>query len=144
MSHRTFFQPSSFFLLASIAAVVAFAGCGGADIGTVHGRVTVNGSPAPGGISLEFMPKTTGKPSSIAFVEPDGTYNAIYSPTGQPGVSTGPCTVRLIQDDKTMSIPKKEGQKPKPLFRAECYESLKSFEVSTGDNEVDLVLIPAS
>ena len=139
------FRAPTILTVASLAAlVVGLAGCGSTDTGRVHGRVVMNGNPAPEGLSIEFLPETSGKPSSIAFVQPDGTYEAIYPATGRPGVATGPCTIRLIRDEKTMSIPKKEGQKPKPLFSAECYDSLKQFEVNTGDNQVDLTLTPAS
>lgn len=117
------------------------AGCGTAGIGRVQGRVTVDGQPAPEGITIEFVPALPGElGNSIAVVGSNGEYVARNPATGEDGVVIGVCVARLVEDEKTTAVPQKQGQAPKPKYDPKAFKELHRFEVKSGSNTVDLEL----
>lgn len=63
---------------ALLVAVIALAGCGKSNLGTVTGAVTVDGAPAKAG-SIAFFP-TNGKSPTAGGEIHDGRYTATVSP----------------------------------------------------------------
>jgi hypothetical protein len=72
-----------------VLAPFALAGCGssGKALGTVEGKVTVDGSPANAG-SVTFA--STGGQSLSGQIQPDGTYKVVGVPVGPAKVFLSP------------------------------------------------------
>lgn len=89
-------------LIACVCLVLA--GCRSDGLVTLKGKVTVDGEPAPAGISLQFQPTGTGSPS-YAQTDSDGYYEAEYSFT-KKGIEVGEHRVSLVPggggDDEAM------------------------------------------
>ncbi|QDT48970.1 hypothetical protein Pan258_30170 [Symmachiella dynata] len=128
------------FVATFMAMLVTMTGCGGgADtpkLGTVHGMVTMDGQPVSG--VLVFFQPDGGGPQSIAKVNDDGSYTAIYYPVaegaaeGVEGVSVGPCTVKvnhMLGYATRGKIPEKYGA-----------QSELKLEVLPGDNPFDIAM----
>ena len=77
------------------AAATGLAGCNsGPDMGTVTGKVTLDGQPAEG-LEVEFEPKQAGTgTSAIGYTQPDGSYE-LYYPGDRKGAPPGEYTVRI-------------------------------------------------
>lgn len=127
--------------IVAVLLVACLAGCGTAGLAPVEGRVTVDGQPAPEGITIEFAPVQQGELGiSIATVGADGQYVARNPATGENGVPIGPCVARLYEDEKTTIMPQKPGQSPKPKYNPQAAKEILKFDVKPGKNTVDLEL----
>lgn len=72
----------------------AFLGCNSDGLVTLKGKVTVDGAPAPAGISFQFQPLSEGSPS-YAITDADGNYQAEFSYT-KKGIQVGKHRVSFI------------------------------------------------
>src|SRR5690242_13668153 len=107
--------------------LVLFAGCGptGGPIGTVHGRVTLDGKPLPLA-DVHFMPEGGGR-ESVGRTDDDGKYELAYK-RDQPGALIGKHTVRIWVS--------REGTKNPPIISPQFdTDSQLKREVKSGDNE---------
>ena len=88
-------RTTTLFLFAVLlAAVTGLAGCSsGPDLGSVTGKVTLDGQPAEG-LEVEFEPKQAGGTSAIGYTQADGSYE-LYYPGNHPGAPPGEYTVRI-------------------------------------------------
>lgn len=112
-------------------------GCGSSSdvsIGTVTGKVFIDGQPAPAGIRIEFDPVAKGVRGSTAVTDESGNYEADYS-LSTKGVRLGTCVVKLEQPTEAPPAP---GQMPKRPFPNEFYEEIRQVNISAGHNTVDL------
>ena len=74
--------------------ILALAGCNSDGLVTLKGKVTVDGAPAPAGISLQFQPLSEGSPS-YAITDADGNYEAEFS-FSKKGIMVGKHRVSFI------------------------------------------------
>jgi len=80
-----------------IALIAALTGCGNADLGSVSGKVSLDGQPLPGA-QVSFMPSKGGGPS---FGETDGEGNYTLTHTsGSSGAVLGSHTVSIVVEEE--------------------------------------------
>lgn len=84
--------------IAALLGLVALAGCGGKQFGTVTGRVTLDGVPLEG-TTVEFQPDS-GSPS-YGVTDSDGNYSLTWSPE-RAGAQVGQHTVRITSFRESM------------------------------------------
>jgi hypothetical protein len=107
--------------------LAVFVGCGptGGPIGTVHGRVTLEGRPLPLA-DVHFMPEGGGR-ESVGRTDDDGKYELAYK-RDQPGALVGNHMVRIWVS--------REGTKNPPIISPDFDTDSKLHrEVKSGDNE---------
>lgn len=125
-------------LLAGILSVPLLAGCSrSADVGQVHGKVTLDGTPLAG-VSLEFVPEK-GRPST-GTADANGAYSLQYSPT-ETGAQVGKHTVRITS--RTLQEDPKTGRSeitPERLPARYHAQSELVREVKPGKNEINFEL----
>jgi len=137
-------RSSLFFLVASIAVIGFGSGCGsrgGPALGTVTGKVTLDGEPVPG-LSITFIPEDRGSPS-YGGTDENGEYRLFFNQK-RAGAELGSHKVIisnrapetddsgwLIDDTPIVKIPKKY-QQPGEL----------TADVSSGRNNIDFDLEP--
>ena len=137
-------RSSLFLLVASIVTVSFGSGCGGRGgppLGTVTGKVTLDGEPVPG-LSVTFVPEEGGSPSYGGTNE-NGEYRLFFNQK-RAGAELGSHKViienrepetddsgKLIDDTPIVKIPKKY-QQPGQL----------TADVSSGRNNIDFDLEP--
>jgi hypothetical protein len=122
-------------------ALITLAGCGGAYDSTVAGIVTLDGDAVPKGAVL-FAPQSAGS-SAYGMIQDDGSY-ALY--TGrEEGLPPGKYVVTVSANESAGTASKDGG--PPPMGKAltpEWYRdpatSGLTFDVTPGDNEIDLEL----
>lgn len=132
---------------------LCMAGCGGEDtgysgsMGTLTGKVTVGGNPAPAGCTVSIMSAEQGFVAT-ASTGADGTYSMTWKgsgdlPVGKYGVSvTGPAAQTETDPDKLMKM-SQEGTLPeiKEVVPAK-YQTAKtsglSVEIKEGPNTYDI------
>jgi hypothetical protein len=124
---------SSFFMAALCAAVLLLPGCGNSGrppMGSVHGRVTLDGKPLAGA-SVVFKPDDGGH-ESTAVTNAEGEYVLKYI-RDDLGCAVGMNSVRISKlrshDATSEILPKKYNQ----------MTTLKQ-EVKSGDNPIDFPL----
>jgi hypothetical protein len=112
-------------------ALLLLAGCSksGPDLGTVHGRVTLDGAPLNHAI-VTFQPP--GKSPGIGNTDQNGDYVVMYK-RGVMGVPVGENIVTIFMDAK---------ENPRNLVIPPRYntESTLKREVAPGDNEFNFDL----
>jgi hypothetical protein len=122
------------FLMAAINA-----GCGPSSpeappLGTVKGKVTVDGKPAAG-LGIVFMPET-GR-SSTALTDKNGLYTLSFDDTHK-GAVVGKHKVRITRDPENDMA---EGRPPQPQLPPHYnVETTLEKEVVTGENTLDFEL----
>ena len=137
-------RSSLFLLVASIVTVSFSSGCGsrgGPPLGTVTGKVTLDGEPVPG-LRITFIPEDRGSPS-YGGTDENGEYR-LYFNQKRAGAELGSHKViienrepetddsgKLIDDTPIVKIPKKY-QQPGQL----------TADVSSGRNNIDFDLEP--
>jgi hypothetical protein len=119
-----------YFKLGTCVLIAAlFGGCSssGNPVGTVHGRVTLDGKPLPLA-DVHFMPEGGGRASS-GRTDADGKYELAYK-RGEPGALVGAHSVRIWVS--------REGTKNPPIISPHFdTDSQLHREVKSGDNEFD-------
>lgn len=80
--------------LVCVCILLLFMGCNSDGLVTLKGKVTVDGAPAPAGISFQFQPLSEGSPS-YAITDADGNYEAEFSYT-KKGIMVGKHRVSFI------------------------------------------------
>ena len=135
---------SLFLVVASIVTVSLGSGCGGRSgpaLGTVTGKVTLDGEPVPG-LSVTFIPEDRGSPS-YGGTDENGVYR-LYFNQNRVGAELGSHKVIIenrepetddsgkpIDDTPIVKIPKKY-QQPGQL----------TADVGSGRNNIDFDLEP--
>lgn len=130
-------------LILAAAVIVATSGCGGDSntppLGTVHGKVTLNGQPLDGA-TIEFIPEG-GRPS-IGVSDAAGEYSLLFK-ADKPGAIIGKHAVRITSQRSRSGG---EGDAPLVEARSETVPSqyndqtTLSVEVTAGDNTHDFQL----
>lgn len=114
------------------ASLLLIQGCtdSGPKLGEVHGRVTINGEPAPYMI-LTFVP-SSGSRSSEGRTNAEGEYTLTFS-TKSTGAVVGNHSVSIIRDQMAMNQPQvqtKEGgysaQEARQMIQAQREASAKA------------------
>ncbi len=128
--------------------VIGLMGCG-SGLSTLEGTVTVDGKPAPEGISLSFTPVDGNGSPSYASTDSNGHYEAAFS-FQKKGIEAGEHRVQLVpgSDPGSGTMPQigPDGQpipssKPKrPQFPKEYYQEIQKITVESGHNSIDLDL----
>lgn len=123
--------------------IAATIGCGGdpnvPPLGTVHGKVTLNGQPVDGA-TVEFIPEG-GRPS-IGVADANGEYSLLFK-ADVPGAVIGKHAVRITSQRSRSGG---EGDAPLVEARAETIpakyndQTTLSVEVTSGDNTHDFSL----
>jgi hypothetical protein len=80
-----------FFPAVAVVAALGSAGCRDAAHGELHGRVTLNGKPVPGGV-IKFVPVDKSTPTASCFIE-NGEYTARVPVTTHRVFISSPQTV---------------------------------------------------
>jgi hypothetical protein len=96
------------FVLAGLVVLVAASGCGG--IGKLHpveGKATVDGSPLPAGISINFVSATKSGPAVTISGSTDANGNYKMTTNGKAGVPAGKYKVVIGQLIPTATDPSK-------------------------------------
>ena len=118
------------------------AGCGG-TASTLEGSVTIDGQPAPAGISVQFE-STGGGTSAYAMTDADGHYEASET-FRSPGIAPGTYRVRLMPNSEATTPPsfapgRKEPVRAVRTFPDQAYRELEIIEVKPGRNRHDIAL----
>lgn len=139
------------FFVPAIAATFGLAGCGGDEMKTapVHGKVTFNGAPVPGG-GLTFYPvggegegQDLGKPASGS-IQLDGTYTMMTYTEGD-GVVIGKHRVAFTPPpppgSEAAEVPEgAHAAAPPASPYAGAKPTTEEVEVKDGDNEINIEL----
>lgn len=113
----------------------------------LEGTVTIDGSPAPQGLSLQFTPVNTGGSPSYASTDEHGHYEAAFT-FNRKGIEPGQHLVRLIPSGGDTGMPKlgpdgkPEPAPPSPVSKLPSgyYEKIETLEVPPGKNVIDIHL----
>ena len=116
---------------------LAAAGCGGGDLGTVEGRVTLDGQPLAGAV-VRFLPKDGSRPSE-AVTDEQGHYELRFTEE-RYGALVGEHRVQVStygededEQGKPVIVPEKVPMKYN--IHSELFK-----KVEPGSNEIDLPL----
>jgi len=108
----------------ALTAALMVPGCSGDDLATLTGTVTIDGKPAPEGLSIEFAPiDGPGSPSS-ARTDADGNYVAMFT-FKKEGIQPGRHRVHLMPSQIERPMPQ-IGPDGKPL-PSEADEAIARF-----------------
>lgn len=128
----------------SLIALVALAGCQrGPDLGTVHGKVTLNGQPVPFAY-VKFQPVKPRGTYGSAYTDAAGVYSLQFSKSrngalvGQHSVS-----IRTSKRDEMEVEDKSTGRMqalPLPAGYRENLQSEFERDVKSGNNRLDFEL----
>ena len=134
-----------FWLLLLLGALVT--GCGD-RLSSLRGAVTIDGQPAPKGLSFEFSPVGEGS-SSYASTDGEGRYEAAFT-FRRKGIEPGEHLVRLLPSQIEMPMPKigangrpvemSEQRSPVGKLPREYYERITTIIISPGSNSYDFEL----
>jgi hypothetical protein len=135
------------YALLSTAVLLACApGCDG--LASLEGTVTIDGKPAPAGVSLQFAP-VTGKGSlSYASTDANGHYEAAFT-FQKKGIQPGEHSVKLMPSQVETPMPKigpagrPVGPPPvSPLknIPQEYYQEIQKITVEPGSNTINIDL----
>lgn len=126
-------------VLLFLASVISFAGCNSSgielpDLGSVTGKVTMDGNPLPN-VMVAFQPEAGGR-FSFAKTQSDGTYELIYIDNVKGAV---------IGNHKVMVTTPNESAGPDPSYKdpipAKYNEATEiTKEVKAGSNQIDIEL----
>ncbi|GAA4431531.1 MULTISPECIES: hypothetical protein [Bremerella] len=129
----------------SLFAVVlaALVGCGPGNLSSsLTGAVTIDGQPAPEGLSLQFQPTGPGASPSYARTDADGNYVAEFTAT-RKGILPGTHMIKLLPSEITRAMPK-PGEKPAPTpfdkLPRNYYEQIGEVTITDGSNVFDIQL----
>jgi hypothetical protein len=137
--------------LATMVCCLPAIGCGD-RLSALSGTVTIDGQPAPKGLSFEFSPTGPGS-SSYAATDANGRYEAAFT-FRQKGIQPGEHRVRLIPSEVEIPMPE-IGPDGKPIgvpagpslvakLPRKYYEQIELITVLPGRNTHDIVLSTAS
>jgi hypothetical protein len=81
--------------IAVACLAVISTGCDRGGVGaTGSGLITIDGTPAPAGIRIDFQPKRPDGSPSMGITDPKGRYELFFT-AARKGVMPGECLVRL-------------------------------------------------
>ena len=133
----------------ALATVCCLLGTGcGDQLSSLRGRVTIDGQPAPKGLSIEFSPLGSGS-SSYATTDAEGRYEAAFT-FRRMGIEPGEHLVRLLPSQIEMPMPA-SGPDGRPVavvapvspaanLPREYYEQIETIVVEPGRNTHDVLL----
>lgn len=126
------------FLLLSAVVLSSHAGCGGGPevptLGTVSGKVSVDGNPLPG-VVVTFEPVDGGR-SSSGKTDEEGNYSLSYNATSK-GALIGKHRVMVTTPT---DAPDPSGQNKDPIPEHYNLKTTLEKDVEAGDNSIDLEL----
>lgn len=135
-------------LLSIAALALCVVGCGD-GLSSLKGTVTIDGQPAPAGVSLEFQPTDPNGLPSYAVTDASGAYEAAFTHK-KKGIQPGETIVRLAPSEieEPMPVIGPDGKpvksdKPKnPLANlpGDYYKQIETFTVNPGSNTKDIEL----
>ena len=130
----SFIRHSSFDIrhLIVVGCLTLLAGCGpsGPELGTVKGKVTLDGAPVPEA-KVEFQPEDKGS-ASYGTTDKQGKYTLFYA-AGRPGAMVGKHVVRI---ETYRQMP--SGRDVPERLPAWCHSETKlTREVTSGANEIN-------
>ena len=129
-------------------ACLAFAasGCGHDGVGaTASGLVTIDGTPAPAGIRIDFQPQRADGSPSMGITDPKGRYELFFT-AARKGVMPGECLVRLsVVEDGPGGIPRlPEALKGVRIPESYGLQSTLIRTVKPGRNQIDIEIDTSS
>ncbi|MGY8769327.1 MAG: hypothetical protein ACKVH8_12990 [Pirellulales bacterium] len=141
-------QTRMFTLFTLSVLCLSLAGCG-SDLSGLTGTITIDGNPAPKGLSIEFSPVDPKGLSSYASTDENGYYEAAFT-FKTKGIQPGEYTVRLMPKTVEPSMPvigpdgKPVAEPPKKnpigkLPRA-YYDEIQKVTVDSGSMTLDIEL----
>lgn len=135
----------------SLASLVSLmTGCGD-NLSSLQGQVTIDGRPAPAGLSLEFSPVAAGGSQSYASTNASGEYEASFT-FREKGILPGEHIVHLVPGggpvgDESMPVigpngkPVPQNDKPSaPELPEHYYQEILRITVQPGANQIDIPL----
>lgn len=135
------------YALLSIAALfLCLSGCDG--LASLEGTVTIDGEPAPAGVSLQFTPVTGKGSPSYASTDASGHYEAAFT-FQKMGIQPGEHSVRLMPSQVETPMPRigPDGRPvgPPPVsplknLPQEYYQEIQKITVEPGSNTINLDL----
>jgi hypothetical protein len=119
--------------------LAALSGCGGAKLGTVTGRITLDGQPLTGA-EIAFQPQSPEGSPALGETDHEGRYELRYT-RSQKGAFIGPNTVRITtaierENDKGIIVRARERVPAKYNVKTELVRDVKS-----GRNTIDFDLV---
>jgi hypothetical protein len=144
-------RPALTFLLVACGACLSASlpGCGGASgpTGTINGKITINGAPAPTGTIVTFASQENARTGTVGS---DGTFTVMAMPVGTYRVSFAPAPSESFSEDPKQAMMKavenrEKGVTEKPTDQIPAkYLSIEtsgvSYEVKEGNNDFPLDL----
>ena len=130
--------------VASLMVVVA--GCDHGGVGaTASGVVTIDGTPAPAGIRIDFQPQRADGSPSMGITDPKGRYELFFT-AARKGVMPGECLVRLsVVEDGPGGIPRlPEALKGVRIPESYGLQSTLIRTVKPGRNQIDIEIDTSS
>jgi len=136
------------YLCAMGALSLFLAGCGPSGpkpTATLSGKVTLSGSPAPAGTTVQFLDSKTGN-VAVGLVGADGTYSAMAN--GEPRIFAGEYAVSargpevVIDADAAMEPGFKAPVDPLPAKYHSAESSGEKVSVADGENTYNLDMTP--
>ena len=136
---------------AALVILAAVVGCGGGSTSlgaSVTGTVTVNGSPAPAGLNIQFQPVGDGV-ASYGYTNSGGQYELQLTPRTK-GATPGENLVSVNFEVNEVESENEDGEGEKsegegPSTKTPSFKILKKFRdgthkltVSRGQNTIDL------
>jgi len=126
------------------ACLAGLAGCGRSDIGaTARGIVTIDGTPAPAGIRVDFQPQGESGSPSTGITDAAGRYELWFTGADrgvmpgacrvmlQPSRESGPDGIPRIPDSlRSLRLPEEYAGEHSPLMRT----------VKPGHNTIDIAI----
>ncbi len=126
MTHKTH-------LMASLLFTLVLCGCGGDNVGTVKGRVLLDGEPT-GGFEVHFT--STGDGSTALGGAKNGGEFELFRGRGKREIPAGEYKVSLIPTDLIEGVPLPSKKIAEELKKAETTPIVKT--VNGGGNVIDI------
>ena len=131
-----------------LVVIASLLGCGGGasgPTGTVNGKLTLNGQPAPTGTVVSFSSQESARTGQVSS---DGTFTVMQIPVGEYKVSVTPAPQNTFSEDPKQAMLKamenqQKGIVPEPSEQIPGkYQSIEtsgiSYEVKEGSNDFTL------
>lgn len=123
-----------------LLSLLVFSGCGN-DMGSVQGRVTIDGEPAPAGLSIQFQPQGENASPSYGSTDESGYY-VMYFSTQKKGVMPGKnivsISLSMAEDPETGALVIPESLRGIQIPPEYSSKSTLEFEVTGGSNTFDI------
>lgn len=128
----------------ALCLLVTATGCGD-GLGQVRGRLTVDGTPAPAGLILEFQPQSKAGPPSYGRTDGDGRFE-LWQSGNKKGLVVGPCLVRISippVDTSGRGRPPSQPDELRTLVIPDRYNTASNvtFDIKRGLQDIDIDVV---